>query len=630
MKTLLILIVSLYGAASFASSDVLPQAVCPAVTEEATEILSRIQSLKDDINKDLPQCKSMEEKLTSIADVMGHKEWSDVKAALAGDQTVELEGETVDKISEDVYSVAQSLTETVSMLSGSGAACVDESNKTSFLGKLSGVVRGVSSIAGQTSGPYGMAINLGGQLLSSVLSGIESMLPSSVYQFKNPEDEQLFMNQFCSFTEVHKDTLDYKYKDERNKELDILDGYLQQKIQSIREKCELCDGVAIAWLANDKADKAVKQLREDLNLVEMGNDRDNEDYSRCGPIHQSFHTENSHLDDLIEILSTYKNPMIPEEHSDYQYLTALVSNVQGMDSYFPTLNECTRPKKEDRDISWAHEFNRYMRDTIVTIKDTIFGQQVRDLKREANKKYVDELGDYTENSLERRKWVIKERIQLAKALKPMMVGNHYLSAGQLEDAREWLHSHFMDKHFPRFMKFLASRNLKELKQINTALRKHNRSKKKTAKLDSRVQSSQLGRILNKLEKNFTYTYTFSRYCEYVRYLELTDAKIESHCVKSSEKIQAAYDKISGAFATDAEDDPVTASFGRAHLWVPPTDLTYNKSRVAEYSDKLADWNERGDERWCEKSDESPLCEEKKKEKREKNCREAGICIGDQG
>ena len=127
MRSLFILVsMSLLVGTAHASSNVLPQAVCPAVTEEASEILSRIQSLKDDIKKDLPECQNMEDKLTSIADVMSHQEWSDVKAALDGDQTVELEGETVDKISQDVYSVAQSLTETVTMLSGSGAACAKQ------------------------------------------------------------------------------------------------------------------------------------------------------------------------------------------------------------------------------------------------------------------------------------------------------------------------------------------------------------------------------------------------------------------------------------------------------------------------------------------------------------------------
>ena len=122
----------------------------------------------------------------------------------------ELEGEEVDQVSQFIENISSNLKSVTTQLSSSQSHCIEQENKTSFLAKFSTTVKEVSGIIGNVGGPYQMMVNLGGGALASVLTGIDNLFSKDYANFKKNIDEKyLFMNQFCSYSEIQKDIADY-------------------------------------------------------------------------------------------------------------------------------------------------------------------------------------------------------------------------------------------------------------------------------------------------------------------------------------------------------------------------------------------------------------------------------------
>ena len=195
MKRSVLLLCMSMGFSQVAMSKVVQ--VCPSLSSEGSRLVSNIESLRGSL-KTGPECESIGDRLGLVNKVVGSEEWATFKSILSGTDVVSLESEQVDKLSALTSEVSNSLSQTVALLNGAGADCVEDKQKAGFLSVLSGVTKEVSAIAGAATGPYGMAITLGGNVLSSAISAIDSYYKSKkIYDFSNGEEELLFMNQFC-------------------------------------------------------------------------------------------------------------------------------------------------------------------------------------------------------------------------------------------------------------------------------------------------------------------------------------------------------------------------------------------------------------------------------------------------
>jgi len=572
------------------SGTIIERAVCPALTGEASKIISSIQVLSDEVSLD-KECETISTKINSVGSILANENWKRVSALLKGEKIEALEVKEVELITAEVTNASQTITEIVSGLS-SKPNCIAAKDKGSFLSNLSSVVKEVSSVIGSAAGPYGMAANLGGHLLSSAIIGIDNMLGSQ-YNFTKPEDLNLFMNQFCSFAEVQKDVNDYlglETLEIRVAEINELSAYLDIKIKDLGENCNFCEAQVIAWKSRVKSDRIIKRMQQDLNIVASGDDLNNNYFSRCKEMSRAFHTENSDFNQFMRLLDDYENPLM--HISEKNLIDDVVSLGPVLKKKYPAMDKCIAMVPNEK-VQLSRDFNNLMRDEILPLNDEVFAQQIESFRFLANKKYRDPLGDYTINSLERQKWLLKERDLL---LKERQDPNFELSTKFIRKSIGKLKYVFLEKNLPKFLAYLNKENKKDIKQLFKLMKKA----KKSDSTDPNIKNKCNDDIYHHTQMVFSETKTALRYCRYSNYMLFTNTEIANLCKNIKSDLMSAYQKLENSY-------PGIKNRVKAQNFWKEKELVKQQSRIGEYRLKLFEWNKLGDRRWCLKGDMSTEC-----------------------
>jgi hypothetical protein len=577
--------------------------VCPSVTSEASTIINSIQGLKNQI-KALPACQPVTEKLTLVSDIMASGQWGKIKSTLADGEN--FEGEELKAIGELTERASYALNDVIGQITNN-RGCIDDKNQASFMAKLSGVVKEVSSVVGNVAGPYGVAVSLGGTLLSSAISGIDKFYKAKhPYQFSNPDEELLFMNQFCSYVEIQKDMNDYLSLDVRPEELTTVHNYLRIKQKDLRENCPECNALEIAWNTQEKSMLIIKRITDDANIVEAGKDQTHSNYTRCNEINRAIHTDNSDLQQFFELLGGYDNPM--SSKSDISLLRDISMSTQDLAILYPKLTKCwSMGLSEKQKIS--QDFNNFLRDDILPLGNTIFGQQIDSFKYNANKKYANPLGDYTESTLQRSKWISAERERVKKKLGDP---NYDTSVQVIITHKKNLEERIFDDLMVDYLKFLKKRNTNQLSDF---IRGYEKFTKKTAKeyskilgkpitsveqllkeldksktVDKRPFLSLLKDQISELDLTITQSATLDRYCYYMNYMLLTTKQTKNTCADVKIELVEKYKEINllGSLPKN--------QVAQKMKWLI-NDGAYQSSRIKDYSVHLKKWIDRGQARW---------------------------------
>lgn len=587
--------------------------VCPSITSEAGTIISSIQGLKNQL-KSFPECDPITKKLETVSTIMTGKDWVKIKTAL--EEGNNFEGDDLKKIGDLTEQASFALNDVVGQVTNN-RNCVDEKNQASFMAKLSGVVKEVSTVVGTVAGPYGMAVSLGGTLVSSAITGIDRYYKSQhPYKFSNPDDELLFMNQFCAYAEIQKDINDYLNLEVRPLELDSLENYMIIKQRDIEENCPECKAQVISWNAKEKSDLILKRINEDAQIVESGKDQNNFNYTRCNEINRAIYSTNSDLNQFFKLLSTYENPM--SSPSDVSLVVSVVEAAKRLPEHYPKLTACwDLGLSEKQKIS--QDFNNFLRDEILPLGNTIFGQQFAGFKFRANKKFVNPLGDYTERTLLRRKWIADERIRVRNKLKD---ANYESSVQMIITHKQKLESRIFDELMVDYLRFLKRRNLKQIVRFE-------KNYKKFVKLSTKEYSAVLGKqvksideILKELEKNptldkrpflallkdkrndldltVTASKTLDRYCHFMNYMLLSTKETTNTCAEAKTELLDGYKLLN-------QLDQLTKTYLDKKMTWLTMDGNYQSSRVMDFSIHLREWLAEGNARW----ELNPNLEEKK-------------------
>lgn len=600
LKTVFLLLLSFNVMAEKVDKSI----VCPAITSEAATIISSIQGLKNQL-KSLEGCDDISKDLAVASTIMTGKEWVNIKATLDSGESFEVD--QLKKISELTQNASFALNSVVEKVT-TNSQCVDDKNQASFMAKLSGVVKEVSTIVGSVAGPYGMAVSLGGTLVSSAITGIDKFYKSRhPYNFSNLDDELLFMNQFCAYAEIKKDMNDYLELENRPAELKSLDKYLDIKQLDLENNCPECKAQVISSKTLDKADLILNKIREDAKIIEQGKDQENFDYSRCTGIYQAIYSTNSDLNQYFKLLANYKNPMSSE--SDINLREEMVGAAKILPTRFPKLAECWGlPLAGKQEIS--HIYNNFLRDDILPSGNIFFGQEATSFKIRANKKYKNPLGDYTERTLLRRKWIIEEAKRVEVKLNH---ANYESSSLTINKNMESLKNRIFDDLFVDYLRFLMKRNLKQVSQFKNSYQKFvKQSVKKYSKILGKSVTS-VDEILNELEKRptldkrpflslikdqktgldiaITQSKTLDRYCHFMNYMLITTKEAEPMCLQSKIELQQSYETLSKL------DDLIKSYISKKLTWLVMDRENYQSSRVKDFSDHLQRWLAEGDTRW---------------------------------
>lgn len=577
--------------------------VCPSVTSEASTIINSIQGLKNQI-KALPACQPVTEKLTLVSDIMASGQWGKIKSTLADGEN--FEGEDLKAIGELTERASYALNDVIGQITNN-RGCIEDKNQASFMAKLSGVVKEVSSVVGNVAGPYGVAVSLGGTLLSSAISGIDKFYKAKYpYQFSNPDEELLFMNQFCSYVEIQKDMNDYLSLDVRPEELTTLHNYLRIKQKDLRDNCSECNALEIAWNTQEKSVQIIKRITDDANIVEAGKDHTHNNYTRCNEINRAIHTDNSDLQQFFELLGGYDNPM--SSKSDISLLRDISTSTQDLAMLYPKLTKCwSMGLSEKQKIS--QDFNNFLRDDILPLGNTIFGQQIDSFKLNANKKYANELGDYTESTLLRSKWISAERERVKKKLGDPNYGS---SVQVIITHKKNLEERIFDDLMVDYLKFLKKRNTNQLSDF---IKGYERFTKKTSKEYSKILGkpiSSVEQLLKELDKSktvdkrpflsllkdqiseldltITQSATLDRYCYYMNYMLLTTKQTKNTCADAKIELAEKYKEINSLGSLPKNQ------VAQKMKWLI-NDGAYQSSRIKDYSVHLQKWIDKGDARW---------------------------------
>jgi hypothetical protein len=568
--------------------------------------LSSIQSLQDELKK-TPECQNVGSKISTISKVLNEPSWRKVKEMLTSTNSPQLEAEEVRAISSLVSEATMALSDTVAQLSNGSSHCIPESNKAPFLSTLAGVVKEVSGVVGNVAGPYGASISLGGNLLSGVISGIDKLFKQNkVYNFNQPAEEMLFLNQFCAFTQAQQDINDFLHLEEKEQELLKLEqDYLRNsKIKDLVANCPECNAYKIAWDTNEEATRIGQRIIEDANIVESNiNPSLQVSFTRCAEINRAFYSENSDFSQLITLLENYKNPLMSK--SDSQQLRDLTLAMKKLTKIYPSYGKCIAMDNQAISI----KFNNFMRDEILRLNGTIFGQQMKQFHYLANRSFRDRNGDYIALSLERAKWA---RIERDRIIKKIREPNYRESKEIVIKTNMVLKKRLIENLMPSYLKFRFKDNKKNISQfvdqfqkfkrkelsffnaemaqevddlveLTTALKlEHHRNLGRyfVSAYDQLFQNSNL--IILKVTNNL-------RYCDYLLYSRSMTPTNRKLCLEGVEELKDQL-KETEMF------QPEIAAISEFDKWAQ-VNLKIQSSFVQSYADRIQEWNARGSSRW---------------------------------
>lgn len=598
-----------------------PEIKCPNLTEEASTIIGSIASLRGQI-KQAPECSSMQDKLKNINAIVTNKSWTKVRDVLNGKKDVELSTGEIDQISKLVGTASANIAEVITSLTSIGEKCVDPDQKSSFLAKLSVLTKEVSSIVGNLSGPYGVAINLGGSTLSAVLTGIDSIFSARSYSwirgknsfdYSSKSDEILFMNQFCSFTEVQKDVNDYLAMPTKQLELETLEKFLEIKLSDMRAGCKECNTLAEIWNTRKEIESIFSSRESDDQLESL------DSIAKCMRLAEMASNPNSEYNSLLLTLNQYNN----ESMSSYQSARyeAVVKGFANFKTSLPSFEQCLGFGPDAYEESRLGDYDRFVTKVLMPTKVQVFDREQEMLAGRTNEMYRGNLGAETLKDLNVLDWLTPQVQQAEETLED---GNYKLSSAKVAEALRDLEERIIGELVPEYLYYLGGKNLREVNgmvyleldfkrkaKVLLGLHQIKKSQKPSSRysrrklstmtdqqvlamiraesdMDTRTYEAELSRLLKALRSSLQNSYAFGQYCDYIRYTGNGTTGIESICTRYSRQIRDAYKYLITAVPDFADYIDLDNLF-------PSTNLRLPVNRVEEYNKLLKEWEDKNSE-----------------------------------
>ncbi len=578
-----------------------PRTVCPSISEDANSVLSTLEEIQANINSS-EECNTISETIGSLGSVLTSDKWKKYKSIVSGETSTSLEGAEVEELETLTKSASNSIAQVISLI-GNNESCLKKKSKNTTLGSISSIVKEISTVVGNVSGPYSFAISLSGSILSKAIEGIDQIFKNNrPYNFKNLNEEKLFMNQFCSFVEAKKDVKDYLGMSKRKDELLKLDTYLDKKKQDLLENCPLCLHYNIASEAKVAADKILNRMHMPSDIVDLSSG-ERGSISRCPQIAKEVYTTGSNLSLFYKLLNNYKNPGMSQ--SDKEYIQQMVSVESVLKEVYPDAKGCAKLASDEK-TKISYMFNDFLRDDIFPLSESILGSQLMVFKIVANKKYKMPLGDYISKTIDRKSWVKKQLKTIDQKVKDSLKPENRTPILKRDIE---LTKRMTEQLMPVYIKHLIKENKKSIKKFQ---KEFTRFKKKdpdfrrlstlmNVEIDSRSYLSRQRVLTTKLELSLSQSSKLKKYCEYLKYVASRTSKTDKLCDETALEIVSLYKELS----KDQEHFKLMQKYDN---W---SDLNIEtlSSRVADYATKISDWNALGDTRWEAYDPKAPSVEQ---------------------
>ncbi len=430
---------------------------CPTPHPKYTDILKRLESLSTAF-KEKEDCRSIATEIDEL-----HKKYRSGNRSLIdpakklGEAKIkekkELSIDDIKNLTDYSEQVTASVGSILQKLQGK-PHCLAEKN-TPILAAVSDIVQETTGIAAQYTGPYGIAISIGGAAVSGILRGINYLLDqqSGGVDFRDREQRKLFVANLCSYHNVRTEIEDLINPEKRMAALTVLKTEMVEKRKLILnpkadlncdgkpDQCEMCADLDMFYGIQRALEKGYSKETHKLNQIKQLISVEGKEWDACIALDSYAHQGE-------EI--TISSDNIKVAKGEFEKLIMTVNEIKTI----PEFKTCMSYKepKELRNINYR---SLAIVEYLATTSKSTFKVAFDETIKKGQKKYMEESQwiynpvDYLAHTVMKIDWADDE----VTSLTGMSNGGSAQIQREINDINLYLREMYFAKLAPDFLKW---------------------------------------------------------------------------------------------------------------------------------------------------------------------------------
>lgn len=430
---------------------------CPTPHPRYTEILKRLESIASSF-KESAECKAIgaevDELLKKYRESNRNLLEPGKKLGLSKiNERQELTVEEANSLSEYSQDVTSSVGAIVEKLTNS-PRCLNEKN-TPVLTTVADIVQETTGIASQYTGPYGIAIAVGGTAIGGILRGISVLQEryNDGFDFRERDKRKLFVSNICSYHNARVEIEDIINPENRITSVDNLKVEMEQKRllflntkadlngDGSPDNCELCRDLDIFYEAQQVIKRAFSSSASDLMKIREALNIEGKEWDTCIRI-------GGYVEDVDpEDLDFGKSGTAEEEFAQVKEAFAAIKTIPG-------IKDCMKLQRV-RNIKDVNNRSVALIDYLSSTSQAAFKKAFSDTVKLGQKKYVEELKwdynpvDYMAHTLTKIDWADDQ----SRLIKELSNGGSAQIQREINEINLYLRERFFENLAPRFLEW---------------------------------------------------------------------------------------------------------------------------------------------------------------------------------
>lgn len=240
---------------------------CPAISEDFSQVLTKIEALKTAIKKDA-NCKDVSTTITTtFKDITGTRD--NFLALIKKSQTETLTEAEIKKIGDYADGVTTKVASVIDLMTNANNCFEGDADKKA-LTSLSGFVSEAATLISQVAGPWGAPIAIGGQIVSGFISGLDKINKSRAgYDYSDRAQWTAYVQNLCTYSALRQNIEGLLHPQDQISNLRTIQNKLDQNMAAIAAVCPECNNVNVVPAAQVPSDATVQAI-DNKYIVRMG------------------------------------------------------------------------------------------------------------------------------------------------------------------------------------------------------------------------------------------------------------------------------------------------------------------------------------------------------------------------
>lgn len=237
---------------------------CPAISEDFSQLLTRLDALKATIKKGA-NCKDIDTTITSKFDGIT-KTRDRFLELIKKSQTETLTESEVKEIGSYADQVTTKVASIIDLMTNANSCFESDADKKA-LTSLSGFVSEAATLLSQVAGPWGAPVAIGGQIISGFISGLDKILKSRAgYDFSDRAQWIAYIQNLCTYTAIRQNAEALLHPQDRISTLQSIASKLDQNMTAIAGVCPECREVQAMPAAEVSKDAKIQSIDSHYSL----------------------------------------------------------------------------------------------------------------------------------------------------------------------------------------------------------------------------------------------------------------------------------------------------------------------------------------------------------------------------